>query len=653
MSGNKKRLGKFFQSYEPPEDEKKRIAEIANNGGIPALIITKYAPETDPYRDRFIKEEQIPGFSRPGKGAWHKQATQRIIHYLKDSESWNTQFIWMLYQHSATQWVIKELPALNKLLSQVEPPADDDPAEHLRAICSNAMEFGVTQDDVRKFYEAWWIPRTDRFEELLSLCLVNDEARVQSRKLALLSTAIEEVKKSVIELSATATSHSAANDSLKTLLENESTRIDNFESSMKHLRKALQTTNDAITSAVSPKIRPLENSITNINAQLKKLEQLIKSSTSDGPTKVDLKKVADSLRADVVKSTAAARADLANGITASQEALAKSLKENLATGIAEFESKLTGAFKEIGKKRETAATQAPLPTQVYVSPLSPFLSRAPLHPKLTSELDLVNSWITQLSRAEGITLSLEQAIAYHSMFLASYAVICEHRLVQLWIDCLGWQQHVMHLVASPVWSTEEDWAAGAEFLFKEKASRAPRILVIHNYDVGLPDCYLAPSLRLWSLHEEPKGLAKIFLIPTRHADQISAQILEDAGYIPESDYSSARSLALNDRIKLPHALGHDIPTGVDPKTALEWISAIPKLDYDFGVIRKSMDLAVHSRIKSAILKTAAAASRYLNEPCSIGAGMNHHLLPWVRAKHGESAYSELGAFLKQLPDVRY
>ena len=640
MPESPKRLGEFFESYKFTNEERLRLAGLASSGGLPSYILSKYATTTKAYREVFQKKEKIAGF-RPGTPAYDKQAIPRIIKRLKETTGGDFKFFWELYRTSAITYVIEELPSLNSLLLETAAPANtEDTIEVLKTVCSSASEFGVSPDDIKKLYEAWWIPRIDSLEQLLPLCAIQDEARIQKRQSAKLVSELDNIKTAIKEVTDRLSAHVETTAEAEAAASVDREKISEIETLLQDLSKRmaeLPTVTDVDSIAKS-----LDERISKLNERLKPLEQIAKDGFTAKDLKAELKKSSDESRSALTKYQ-----EISSAST-------KALKEEIGSRLNEIETQIASNAKELSKKRDVVASVVSTGTTLrYKSPLSAVLGSGPTPNKITHELDFINSWVSTLSRSHGVAVSFEQAVAYHCAYLANAVVVSELSLIRSWIDCLGWKPYTMHAVASPTWTSEEDWEAGARHLFAPHDGKlSPRILIIHNYDVGLSDCYLAPSLLLWSLHAEEKGLSKIFLVPSQQGQSPCHQVLEHAVHIGESDYLATRDLSFREGIRIPEPIRKEIPIGVDPRLATQWLSGLSKISFDFTSIEKSLSLSLSQLLKTNFSRTASLATKYFSDPFATGIAMHHQVLPWIRARHGESSYSEVGAFLKQL-EVRY
>lgn len=81
------------------------------------------------------------------------------------------------------------------------------------------------------------------------------------------------------------------------------------------------------------------------------------------------------------------------------------------------------------------------------------------------------------------------------------------------------------IAASPLWLSDADWREGLAFL--EQEGKPPRLLVIENFDSGLQEAYLLPSLLAWLASVPTTSPTRIALVPSGNAlEDVSPRVLE-------------------------------------------------------------------------------------------------------------------------------
>jgi hypothetical protein len=634
-------LGDFFSAYTFPEEETERIAALAaEKGSIAAHIITRYITRTDFYQSHFVKREKIPG-CRPGSPLYKQRAIHRIVSYLRKSAGDPHRGVAVgLYRRAASLFIEEELANLNKLLTENQVSADAPSAtDALRTVCSRALDFGVTAEHITKFYEVWGIPRVDGFKDALPAWMEADEAHLQKRQISSLTIELSALRTELREVTAGLASKAAS-------LEQDRQRAITDRQRLHAHGATLETFSERLTGlrhgteAVEPRIKALEERTALISEKLTQAQRA-QLSRQD-------------LKADLHKLETTSKAAIGHASEATAAALGRLLQEDIQSLRVEFESKLAAHIAELSKIKEARSglREGAAVAAAYRSPLSGFLSHVPNPNSLTNEIAFVSAWKQHLSQSFDVVVSIEEAFAYHRALLANAVVICDRALAQSWIDCLGWHSSTMHLAASPTWSDEADWAQGAEYIFTHGQDLPPRFVVIHNYDVGLTDCYLTPSLALWGLRQEPRPLSKIFLLPSSQEHALSSLLLEHA-ISCTVDVPLAPSLSLRTGVRVPTELHRNIPMGVEPALAARWAQQLGNVDYDLSPLQRALKCRISPSIVSNFRQTISFAARFLDDSSSIGLALHHQLAPWVHATYGDDKFSAFELFLKHIPASGY
>ena len=502
----RRNIGSILPYYPITDAERQRISELMRSERLPNYVFTRYASKTDWYKEGFEKRKQIDGF-RKGKGGYHKQAIPILIDHLSHPSSPNYQLCWKIYQAAAIKYVQTELPLLDKLLVEVGYDGDEnDSSQLLKSICSNAMDYDVTATDVAKFYEVWWLSRVENVDQILSLCAQHDESRVQARAIRKLSLLLDELNKSVVDLTQTFAAHSTRLAQSEAMTEKNNQKLSEQQNSITALKEHLANLSTNFSEGANS-IAVFEQRLNKLSEALIPLRQQVHDRVTTQALKTGIKDLREELRSLVDSAHDTQLATLKN------ETL-----DFIGDAINEFDQKLANfsADVETTTARTVGSGAARTSSSRYESPLfSGLLDQSRLATKPAQELDFLMSWSRDLSGI-GFSHSNEALLAYHLILLASTVTVTSHKLAKSWINSLGWASFQKQIVATPTWSAEEDWASGVEYLFGDKASKEPKVLFIHNYDIGLVDCYLAPTLLHWAVSEARKRDDHKNLLDTVH-----------------------------------------------------------------------------------------------------------------------------------------
>ena len=639
----RKSLGRIFPRLEVSTEEAQRLAKLAASDTLVRYVVTRYARLTEPYREVFSKKEKVKGF-RQGKGeAYHKEALRVLVDILKSPSDPRYVICWEIYKQAAVQYIQKELCALDKLMSEIGYDADLNARDLLTAVCSNAAYYDVSQSDVSCLYEVWWIPRIDDFESVLALCSQKDEAKIQAKQLQQLASALEKLREHVATLTQQVDSQSARQVEANQLLNSQAARSDANQELIRTIETKITGLLDSFISDSNSRFSKFDEKFLKTSTQVSAHEELLREARKT-------QNVITELRKKIEENT--------SGIEVIQQLqvdFTKEVNDVLTKKNDELEEKLQ-QFAEQITSRERAGTSQNQPihgTPAYRSPLLTTASPPHAAYKLSKEIDFLSSWSVHLSRTHGVTIPFEQLVAFHCVFLANKVAIGDLKLLSSWIHCLGWNSFSKDIVASPIWSAEEDWSIGALHLFSELKTTAPKLLVIHNYDVGIVDCYLAPTLLLWSLQDDRPNFHKLFLVPGHEPQPLSPQVLEHAATVSLVDCRTECHLRLLEPVPQLVSSRKELPLGVEPKIANQWIQKLQPSEHDLTTIQNSMQLDLSDWVVSAFHRTVSVATRFFDDASAVGVGMKHHVLPWVRAKYGESSHNDLDAYLRQLPGVNF
>lgn len=634
---NKQRssLGDFFSDLPFSADEMGRLAALIVTRSTPGHIISHYALRSDAYKKGFLRTERFPG-SRPGKPLYNKQAIQRIIERLGQPAHPNYARYWSLYKEAAVAYIKCELSALDRLLTETNlPDGTLSVADAMRTLCVSASEYSVSTADIETFYQIWGIPRIQNFDTLFPQWMAASEAGAQRRDIrrlqsetARLHTLVEGLLGTAErQIQAIATEFRSARASADEC-RNLATKVDSL--SQRFLELSETTPKADLVSTLDKRISVLTEQVDRLSDKVKTPREQV----SQG----DLNKLAVATELNIGAS--------AKELTG---ALSTRMREDLSLLANEFETKLSTLSAELNKRRPTATTvdHVSPPFRGYRSPLIGLPSQSPHSHRISTELEFINTWQHHLSRKHDVALTFEQAVAYHRAFLGSPVLLTDRVLALTWIHCLAWQPYTLHLAASPTWSSEEDWAQGAEHLFRKGNGLSPRFLVIHNYDVGLPDCYLAPSLTLWALQRESAWETKLFLLPARNTHTPCAQILEHAVCFSNNEYITTRPIDLKAGVRSPAPPPRELAFGVEPRLVDGWAKPHTRITHD-SAFERAMKCKLTSDLVASFERTASSLSQYIVESSATAVGMHHQVIPWVQATFGEAKAIELGSLIQAM-----
>lgn len=635
-------LGKLFCTYPLTLDEQKRIVSQAAIDGLVRRVLVQYAPKTDMYKE-FEKKEKIDGFRSGVKShAVSKKLFQKLLEYLAQPKSIRHDYCWEIYKRSAIKFVTSELTSLDKLLDQVEPESGEEQKALplFTEVCRNAFEYDVKPADVSRLYEVWWTERIDNLDELLKLCSEVDPKRAEARRLARINQNLELISASIEKITNDITVYKERQNQLSEDLQTDHAKIEKFE----HALQSLETKNAASLVTLQDN---LITQLAELDQELKDVAKSVNSVESALTTKISAKSLESQLR-ELGQETKSSTLWLQNDLNT----LIEQIRTEFATKCDDLEGRLSAACAQINEQSQ----RSPRPSsgnEVYKSPLMYVPASGSATYKLTKEPDFINSWFALMSRNAKSLIANELLFAYQSVFLANRVVVCDQRALDSWLKTLGWDAFTKRLVASPLWTSEADWADGVQYLFGDLGnSKTPRILVIHNYDVAVVECYLIPSLILWSLQASRTGFwTRIFLVPSSQSQQYNRGLLEQAALVKSDTAKPSTKLQL--ATPQPKVVtSREVPIGVDPKIFTQWLKPLVTDTNELDVLERQFDLVFPPQVVLNFENTVGYARRFFDDSSSVGVGMHHIVLPWLKIAY-EDKYDAIESFIQQLPDVAY
>ena len=608
-----KTLGEYFSKLEMSSTEKERIGLLISKQSIPNYIIKTYASKTHGYA-LFTNHASIDGF-RKGR-VTEKIALQQIFSHLKVGESKKNRPYWEIYRESAIDYVQAEFKHLNQLVDEISLETVPDPTEALKLACQNADRFSATREDFEKLYNFWWMPRIENVDEIFELVKFQDSDREKEEADKRIFVDVENLKQQYGELFDLVEPISSKVESLIDEQVTLATRIHNVENQVNKLVKTQEEINCALRKGITEEV--LESALKELSENQK--SDILAHKEALDETRITIEELKNQSLTEFQKIEA--------------------IDDKLASLSPLLESKST---------RSRATDTENVRSTKYKSPLSLPPIKTPSNFQLTTELEFVNQWVRYLFQEYSISISLEQALIYQGLFLANRCIVAEYLLVKSWLECLNWLQFTMHLSASPMWSTEEDWADGAEFLFTPQTTQ-PRILIIHSFEAGLPDCYLSPSLKLWTVQQETVTLCKLFLvIGSDHEEELGyPHVLELAAYIPPQDYNKSRDIDIKQDLPVPSPVQNTSLFGVDPIIAEQWLQNDLNLGIYFKDIQSNMGMPLSRDVILNIGKVSGKIEKFIETRSAVSASIYYNLLPWYRALYGDISHTEFISELKQL-----
>ncbi len=622
-------LGDAIQGIQFSPEEWGRIATLAANDGLPGKILRKHAPQTEGFR-KIASQMKIAGYS-PGRPGHTNKAVDLIISHLNEqAEGPRRKSSRSIYLNSVVHYVQGTLHKLNKLLLEVQvEDKRHTTAELFSLIADRVHEYDVVSSEVSELYECWGFERDPSVELIIRKCNEVSVDAKQNKRLNALENVLQELQKKYT-------------DQRLALEENLQSQAEEAMASAK------------VVKQLSERISAVESSLLSVEQKIRDLERVAST----------IQENARSLKSELLENAKAVRGDLEvvqrriAEIPGSITNQISSLKDEVMRTLrSENEVVQSESYRRINQKFEAIAAQQPRmqgPQEVkgFISPLYTNPPKYRPHScKITDENQFINLWKRRLF-TDGAPLCFESAAIFHGLFSSGRCfVVDDDRFSSSWLKTLGWESSRLDLVASPAWLSEEDWKNGSEFLFKSDEQTVPKSLYIHNFDAGVVQAYLIPTLRLWHLNASRFPLSKLFLIPCSCADSTpQAEVLEYAIDIPDEEVLTDRALPSTTKLREvligEREASH---TGVKPEDFLDWLG-LERSSYEVrnevAEISRWSGIRLPQSVGMRFSRVQQSLVRFFNEEDAKQIAAYHCICPWIRAKLGDDKSDEFYGLLK-------
>ena len=575
-----KRLGLYLIEKDIVEEEKNRITTLLNKNSETYEALYECALKGPKIKNVIKKVIKISGF-RVGSPAYHAKAVENVYKSLLAGTANYRQ--WDIYKFSVFELIDNKF---NKLLMEADCNGDEDSSAILTKICEQSLEYGIAKNEIVEFYELIPIERVDDVQSILDSCKDPDVWDLVNKEITnlteLLDNRFEDLSKSLVNVID------------KKILEKEidPSQLADFE------KKITESSAD-----LKNKIEGLQNSYDQASTEIKSLAQKyctleinLRDSNYDKKIKYLTKKLNEGLGE-------------INVVSEKLSTLKIEIQHNTNNSLRNSESKIYQECKDLLSANIGVNTGSIDHYSNYVSPLvqKTKISISP-ESKITSEEKFVAIFYHKLIDLDE-TYSFASACLFHAILKTGNCVIIENdEIVLTWLDTLGWGGNSITLPASPAWHSEKDWRYGANHLFVD-TEQIPKILFIYDYDVGLVEGYLLPTLRVWRSKSFKPRLARMYLVPSNTFVEIeNERLLESACTLNDSTCHSFKidNINLNQKWKKQEdnvVKHHNVEdTGVSADVFNSWIKSDSSSDR-LSVCRKYQDLgeALGMDITTAVL----------------------------------------------------
>lgn len=631
-----KPLGSIAIELEPSDDDINRIGALL-------LGSDDYKNElmdlitTSTQGKRLLDRLKINGFRKGSHGFYKKGVTQIFIDLVKGSHD---KRCWDAYKLGVGEFIDKNYKSFQNLLRNTKVPDDLPDEEILTQICLNAKYYKVTPERIEWFYNAYFLPRENELEKLLNLCLVGDpeldkeyRAREISEDLATLADRVEKIE-------AESASKIDASESLVTAQDLDS-RIASLriEESFAELQDSIQVLTDSN--------RAVSDSLVQIDSNLSRVEEFAKS--------LDFKtrKLQDSLDSKHVKL---------RDLEKDRENIESNTRKFLEKEISIVKKDLVALCEELIAAQKVRLESLISTGSALGTPAAQFNTSHSHREIPTSTLKREAEFLEILSAEfarNGLTGKKEVAYAFHRIFISNSVLVLDSTSVfDLWVDCLNWTSNNIDMVASPSWVSEEDWKVGSEYLFRD-SERLPNILKIFDFDVGVVEGYLRPTLKLWSLRNGNPKHAKLVLVPESPATFTpSNQLIESAVCVRVAELAQMIDEGLGNTELLNQGSKLLVKSGkknsVSVGQFLEWNNSSTLSEelcqeeiLKIRPLENSLDLTFDSFVLHKYAEMKCGLSSVLDVNLAESIALEFVIRPWLKNSYNEEKYSELCELLSE------
>jgi hypothetical protein len=573
-----------IDSIDFSDAEKDRIAKsLLDIQSSQYRVLTSKAPaiHDNDFWRRAQRAFGVTGF-RDGHPKAIQMVMTRVLDPKKSHAGWH--LIWPLYLRSVLLYVHDELTELHALLKREDFQASPGTLTEqiLRCVVKCLPLYEGTVDQVRELYELWGFERTKYIDEILGNATVEADAVRR-----MIDDGVGTMRREITSAIA-----STRIDILKHV-EHQATEVIS-------LKQLLQKARTELDDAVA-KIQTMNNAA---GAQIKAPDPVLASMNPrvQAPVQVTLKPQGSdrALAAIEILSTRV-------------EALGHQLKE--------LRNRIKGLETEHSPIMTVTAVQA----------------------STTTALQVINKWSQGFEEAGVPNASLGASWILLEVVRRSRIILTDEP--QLFLGLFGSlpASESRCVVASPLWITETDWKDALSFIADD--SGAPRMLVVVDFDVGLQDTYLVPSLTGWISAIKPQNSNRIVLVPSdSDFGSVSARVFElatlathDAPYIRDIKRLGATIVDPPPTLELPQSattiVGYARSKNVSHEDDLRryaanyGVSIPPRVLENYVSMREGMRASLGVRDADYVAQQAS-------------------LIPWVEQARGEAVSRTLQEALK-------
>jgi len=571
-------LGSAIASIEFSGAEKDRIAgSLARAEGLPYEVLTRHASSIhdNAFWARQYKTFNITGF-RPVQPSASSLVLKRALGLAKSLNGSNVPKIWALYRNCAINYIVGELKELDELLLH-EELQDVEGSLTLKIFTSirrAAALYKVPIEQIKALYEIWGFERIEGFDKLFESDLI--DAGIVSRLIE------KQTGKLRSELLGT---H-------KTL----SLRCGEFSHDLETTRRQL----DRLIEHTAL----VDNSISKMSGEIEDIRVAVKNIEFRPRNKDSRSRVTDS--------------ETSTNTTKVPQAGYEEFR-SLQTSLGQNTKRLAKLESVVATLQSTELAHTQVQIRKAVS---------------TNFLETVAACVAYLSNLGAESVSRGVIALYVELLKHSRVLISQRPQLLLELCSRLWGYEIRQIAASPLWTSSSDWREAFNFIAHTDGNA--RGLVINDFDVGIQEAYLVPTLIEWQSAVHENSVSRIFLVASsRDSPSVSPRVLELATYVPsESDFHkeldricpSTDSVATD---SLVEKVGHDLSNFV--------VHTNYKYQEEISKMAEISGFELPERLAANFVNMYSGLAGVIPPSGATLLAASLSLLPWIHETRGESS----------------
>jgi len=448
-------------------EEKKRIYLLLKDKESPSALRTIQWCLVNKDFERFssTKTRDIHGF-RPQSKMFKEKAYLLLLKEMKQSQDLK---YWRFYESAYIDYLRKNKVELRDLLDKEKMSKQLSSDDLIKMVITLAPKYNVPVEDIVEIYENWYFIQNPN----IGLWLQDLERETRSLKnkndIEGIEKEISGVKSEIDSISNTIVTNESIDNKIRPITLELKSIKENLEDESQ--RQALDLVE--ISNRIELLVIELENKNKVVNVSISKTKSILLDKINDHMKAIEEQLEKDKLEVEIkIDSLDTGASKNTNVPNSSVNLIKNKTIHNNLRDVSVTEDIEEGLFLERYRK---------------------------------------------LLEAERFSMTEKEAALNHSILKCSKVINCKSLdCVDPWIRGLGWESHVLEAAVDPNWTNYKAWQdVATEFLSNKKI----RILILHSYNVGYVEGYLAPFLLLYN--REKYQHKKIILVESQTIENVN------------------------------------------------------------------------------------------------------------------------------------